>query len=154
MESAVQCDAETAELRTQLDNALTDATAAGKAAAAQEEQIRNLQQDRAVLEAELELVRSRTADLSETLSHERQQISEDRAEWATELKQLRRVIERRTAVASATLVTPPVRAASTGGGDKELVTVCDSRADPIVGSVLAQFDKIRQQRAAGRANRN
>ena len=59
-----------------------------------DEQVQLLQQERAALEAELEVVRNRAAELAETAADERRRGAEERAEWSGELKQLRRALEK------------------------------------------------------------
>ncbi len=127
---------------------------ARQAAEEQNEQIHELERERVTLEAELEMVRTRAAELSDTLAQERRQMSEDRAEWANELKQLRRLMERQTAVSVATAAAQPRQApAEKQPSEQPAAAASASRLDPVVGSVLAQFDKIRQQRAAQRNKR-
>jgi chromosome segregation ATPase len=117
------------------------------------EAVHGLQQERTALETELEMVRARAAELTDALEKERKQMAEDRAEWSGELKQLRRLLERQarlsaTPLANSHVQTTPAAASETQvhGGSKS-----PRRDDPVVGSVLAQFDRIRQQRIAARA---
>lgn len=46
------------------------------------EQLRGLAEDRDELEEELELVRRRTVERSDTLAKHRREIAEERAEWS------------------------------------------------------------------------
>jgi chromosome segregation ATPase len=118
------------------------------------EAVRGLEQERTALETELEMVRSRAAELTETLDQERKQMAQDRAEWSSELKQLRRLLERQARLATTPVPpgerqvqrAPDADVEHTGNGVQ-----APRRSDPVVGSVLAQFDRIRQQRLAARA---
>ena len=117
------------------------------------ETLHGLEQERAALETELEMVRTRAAELTETLDKERRQMAEDRAEWSGELKQLRRLLERQARLAATPLANADAQATHEVA-DLEPVSNGSKgprRDDPVVGSVLAQFDRIRQQRIATRA---
>lgn len=118
------------------------------------EVVHGLEQERAALETELEMVRARAAELTESLDQERRKMAEDRAEWSTELKQLRRLLERQARLSttqpaaadiSSSHHTPPDSQAAPDGSKSPRMD------DPVVGSVLAQFDRIRQQRGTARA---
>ncbi|OHB78924.1 MAG: hypothetical protein A2W31_10605 [Planctomycetes bacterium RBG_16_64_10] len=121
-----------------------------------EAQISKLEQERDDLEAELDSVRSRAAELSDTLDQIKRESIEERAEWSAELKQMRRVLERQTdlltprpssrlAVAAPTATMPMTTAGSAASAQ--------SAADPVLGTVMAQFEKIRQERAQRRLKR-
>jgi chromosome segregation ATPase len=117
--------------------------------------IRNLEQERTALETELEMVRTRAAELTEALDQERKQMAQDRAEWSSELKQLRRLLERQARLATNPVAPGerPVQRANEGDSEPAGNGVqAPRRNDPVVGSVLAQFDRIRQQRLASRAS--
>ncbi len=116
-------------------------------------EVLDLQQQREELEAELETVRTRAAELSDALDEAKRQSVEDRAEWSTELKQMRRILERQSELL-ATAPTQPVAAAAVSaspGREKGAAAVATEPAkDPVLGSVMAQFEKIRKERAQRR----
>lgn len=117
------------------------------------EALHGLEQERASLETELEMVRTRAAELTETLDKERRQMAEDRAEWSGELKQLRRLLERQARLAANPLANADAQHMHAAPDDEPVGNGSKTprRDDPVVGSVLAQFDRIRQQRLATRA---
>jgi chromosome segregation ATPase len=118
------------------------------------EVVHGLEQERTALETELELVRARAAELTDALDRERKQMAEDRAEWSSELKQLRRLLERQARLTANPSAIVDLHAAPAAEAD-DIRPINGSktprRDDPVVGSVLAQFDRIRQQRVAARA---
>lgn len=118
---------------------------------AKEQQITNLMQERDDLEAELDSVRSRAAELSDTLDQMKRESVEERAEWSAELRQMRRVLERQTDL--LTPGPPQRRPVASPGMSACAVAVAPSAADPVLGTVMAQFDKIRQERAQQRLKR-
>jgi chromosome segregation protein len=139
-----------------LDAALHDARAnlecTMQVVRAKEEQITSLMQERDDLEGELDSVRSRAAELSDTLDQMKRESVEERAEWSAELKQMRRVLERQTDLltpgpSQRRPVAPPAVSASAAAAP------APSAADPVLGTVVAQFDKIRQERAQQRLKR-
>ncbi|PHS09128.1 MAG: hypothetical protein COA78_12210 [Blastopirellula sp.] len=105
-----------------------------------------LQTQYAALEEELEQVRSRAAELTETVDRQQREISEERVEWSSELKSIRDVVQRRneppreaaraveaeTGGGVATLEKPPSQQVGALGGDR------------VVDSVMAQFAKLQR----------
>jgi chromosome segregation ATPase len=117
------------------------------------------EKERAELEAELELVRTRAGELQETVAQQKRELSEQREELQSELKLLRQLIEQQSDLMAAgesprrdtmnltltrpgpavTLVRPP--------------TVEDDAppaADPVVSSVMAQFARLQKDVAQRR----
>ncbi len=125
--------------------------------AALREQLHSLEQERTLLESELDSVRTRAAELAENLSHQQRQMAEDRAQWGEELKSLRRLVERlvlqtpereTVSVAGTATLTPAVANAPPG--------TSGSGADPVLDSVMAQFtilqkDLTQRRKAAASA---
>jgi septal ring factor EnvC (AmiA/AmiB activator) len=106
--------------------------------------------ERAALEAELEMVRSRAAELHETLAQERRALAEQRNEAANELKQLRRIVEKqaellgeRPAGGHPTVARETVRREGDG----------NDQADPVINSVMQQFAKLQKEVAERRKHR-
>lgn len=142
------------ELETlRLEVAGRDAQPMDESAEGYSAELRDLQQQREELEAELEAVRTRAAELSDALDEAKRQSVEERAEWSTELKQMRRILERQSELL-ATAPTQPVAAAAASaapGREKSAAAVASQPADdPVLGSVMAQFEKIRKERAQRR----
>lgn len=148
-----------AEIQRQRE-ALEASRAAASAEAATEssdskelrEQLQRLEQERAalaqertLLEAELDAVRSRSAELAESLGQHQRQMAEDRARWADELKSLRRLVERLaeqtperetvSVAAATTLSAPPANARREAS---------EAGADPVLDSVMAQFAMLQK----------
>jgi chromosome segregation ATPase len=128
------------------------------------EELRTLDNRRAEVQTELELSRARERELKAALDEHKQSVEEERSQWADELKQLREVLERQLESPEAQIaaITPksaalveqavpaerpaaPANTQSSGGGARVL-----PRENPVLGSIVEQFGKLRQQRAANR----
>lgn len=106
---------------------------------------------REVLENELEVVRMRAAELAESLAEQSRQIAQERAQWSEEIARMRRLLE--------TLVRHPPAPA---GRDEENPPAAEpprtapaSRAsgeDPVLNSVMAQFQMLQKDLARRRRN--
>jgi len=114
-----------------------------------------LERERVVLETELDSVRSRAAEMAETVAIQRRQLAEERAQWTAELKRMRRVLETLTQQRGEEdsacpwgerglepqLVTDrPLETVSVGAGS----------GDPVLGSVMAQFEMLQKDLARRR----
>ena len=113
-------------------------------------------QEREELEAELDAVRSRAAELSEALDQAKRESIEDRAAWSAELKQMRRVLERQTDLWTNNLHPPATSVPATNPASGPLGGnggAAQNMEDAVLGSVMAQFDKIRRERAQRRVQR-
>lgn len=123
-----------------------------------ESQLAQLTQDRDELENELDSVRSRAAEVSDQLDQMKRESIEERAEWSAELKQMRRVLERQSDLLTtgptprAAAVAPVVAVAATANAFSTAAPAADT--DPVLGTVMAQFDQIRKERAERRVKRN
>jgi hypothetical protein len=102
-------------------------------------------QERMLLEAELEAVRGRAAEMAETLAEERRQTAQERAQWTQELKQMRRLME----MLSAQRFVPatPGEPHAMHVEPPEPVTAAVGGGDPILNSVVAQFEMLQKDRA-------
>jgi hypothetical protein len=121
--------------------------------AAAAEQLRGMEQERLVLETELESVRNRAAEMSETLAQQSRQMADERARWADELKRMRQVLEAiaqrqleqsgvgETNAGAAREPRPPAGKAATGPG---------AASDPVLDSVMAQFEMLQKDLARRR----
>jgi hypothetical protein len=101
------------------------------------------------LEAELETVRRRVVEMAEAAASEKQRTTQERSEWSKEFKQLRKLLEVQTKsgpkaapVESPAPVAAPVAAAASPAG----------ASDPILESVMAQFDMLQKDIARRRTN--
>lgn len=59
--------------------------------------VAELESDRSALEEELESVRERAVGMAQTLADQKRQMAEEHAEWAAELRQLRRILDKQAA---------------------------------------------------------
>jgi chromosome segregation ATPase len=117
-----------------------------------EQRLREMEQERTLLEAELETVRGRAAELAETLAQQQRQMADDRAHWTEELQYLRRLLERLTppnaeretvAVAATTVERPR------NNGRSEAPAAVGAN-DPVLDSVMAQFTLLQKDLAQRR----
>lgn len=139
---------------------ISDLRAAGSGAvtsAEDSERLSELEQERAALEAELELVRGRAAELYDSLAHERRALTEHRAETTNELKQLRRIVEKQAELLTERMAIAQTQAQATR---EVLVEEIDEEAldagatsDPVISSVMAQFAKLQKEVAERRKQR-
>jgi chromosome segregation ATPase len=111
-----------------------------------------LEQERAMLERELEIVRSRAAELSEIQAQQGRQMSEERERWSEELKRMRRLLE---TMAERQLALPAAetRAAKSAGpppASGQQATPKEDRADPVLDSVITQFEMLQRDLARRR----
>jgi hypothetical protein len=137
-----------------------------------------LEQDRLALEEELESVRSRAVGMAQTISEQKRQMAEEHAQWTAELRQLRRILDKQaTWIAQQTesgfatwppnghspppavppQLVPAARSADTDNWRRASATPTvaapAAHADPVLGSVLSQFELL-QKDVARRRNQN
>jgi chromosome segregation ATPase len=111
------------------------------------------QQERAILETELEAVRNRVAELAEALADEKRAGAEERTRWSDELKRMRRLLERSPG-------PPPDADAAAAPGAPVPVSPepsaepCAAKTaavgDPVLDSVAAQFEMLQKDAAKRR----
>lgn len=108
---------------------------------ARTEELRDLDHQRGDSHAELALARTREKELASALAAQRQQ-------WEKEIAQLREELQRAAEVSPA--------GAGTNRGESERSSQRKSEprtsASPVLGSVMEQFGKLRQQRSMNRPN--
>jgi chromosome segregation ATPase len=122
-----------------------------------------LEKERAELEAELELVRTRAQELQETVAQQKRELTDSRDELQAELKLLRQLIEQHSDLAGGgegeprreaiTLAHTHVRsnpAATLVRPTQAHVDEAPSGADPVVSSVMAQFARLQKDVAQRR----
>jgi chromosome segregation ATPase len=149
--------AELSTMRGQIDQAQERLVSLPKQNEELKEHLHALELERCGLEAELEALRVRTAELADHLAEVKRESAEERAEWSSELKQLRRTLERQselladrlsaaiavdrghaTATAVATKAEPET-------GTKPAAAVATAK-DAVLGSVIAQFEMLQKDR--------
>jgi predicted nucleic acid-binding Zn-ribbon protein len=108
-----------------------------------------LEHDRSSLEEELETVRRRCEELSDTVTEQKRQIAEERAEWTAEFRQLRKILDKQSQILAQRVEHGPippltvVPAAPTAASDVAI--------DPVLGSVVSQFQLLQKDAARRRA---
>lgn len=133
------------------------------------EELRTLDNRRAEVQTELELARARERELKASLDEHKRQAEQDREAWSEELKQLRGMLSRQfeapadpdptATTASESASVPPATTApaarsayastttkTNGGGGARVLP----RENAVLGSIVEQFGKLRQQRAVER----
>ena len=115
-----------------------------------DQQFAEYEEEREALEAELELARRRAAELSNAIAEQRKQLKEERNGWSDELRQLRALLETRSAYVPE---REPLSTKVTAAVDQPDVVGTAASSDPVVGSVLAQFAQLQKDAAARRAKR-
>lgn len=117
------------------------------AAAGTEQQLRDsvheAELERRSLESELDILRRRAAELSEDLAVQKRQSAQERTAWNAELKQWRLLFEKQAALLTANHSAPQAGAAAKRAGRST------GQADPVLGSVLAQFEGLHKDSTDG-----
>ncbi len=129
--------------------------------------INELEQDRQALEQELEEVRNRAADLAKTVGEQKRQMADERAEWTAELRQLRRILDKQASWIAQQTQQPPAAIVNSldspnpvqqlqGQSSAVNPNGCQTSnqpatRDPVLGSVLSQFELLRKDLQRRRA---
>lgn len=125
------------------------------------DELRTLDNRRAEVVTELELARAREKELKAALEEQKRTAEQERAHWTEELRHLRELLARQldatdmedramTVDQAATVAAP---AASTSVGAQVGARVIP-RENPVLGSIVEQFGKLRQQKAFDRQAAN
>ena len=128
----------------ELNDARAQVASLSKTLLERTEELRNLDSQRAELTAELELVRAREREATarlESTSHE-----ERPPQWAEELKQLRELLENQMDTEDVDGAMEEIEQADSTGDE-------DVAENPVLGSIVQQFGKLRQQRSQGQRSR-
>lgn len=113
---------------------------------ARTEELRQMGERSSELAKELEVNRAREMELSKALEEQRQALEQERAHRAEELRTLERLQQGADAVPSAENSAEKLAAsAGVANGAQQHVS-----ANPVLGSIVEQFGKLRQQRAMDR----
>lgn len=130
------------------------------------EELRTLDNRRAEAQTELELARAREREIKAALDDHKRSVDHERSQWAEELRHLREVVERQLeapaveeAIAAVELPVPPAPQAAPAPAASTNKTPSSggaqpSRDNPLLGSIVEQFGKLRQQRAVERQAHN
>lgn len=118
-----------------------------------DEQFAEIERERAALEAELELVRGRAAELYNVVAEQKRDMAHQRDETVAELKQLRLLAERQAEVLAAQPVASLEPVAVEARTSKPAAEQRPAQADPVVNSVMAQFAKLQQDVAQRRKHK-
>jgi chromosome segregation ATPase len=148
-DSQVQLSAEaTAELSASREKigGLTDSLLA------RTDELRVLDSRRAEAVTELELSRVREGELRASLDEQKRTMEQERAHWAEEFRRLRELLERQLEAPSVEEApAPPERNPEPARQPKSTPAVAErNSANPVLGSIVEQFGKLRQQRAIDR----
>jgi predicted nucleic acid-binding Zn-ribbon protein len=111
-----------------------------------------LEQERGMLEEELETVRKRCEELAQTVADQKRQLTEERAEWTAEFRQLRKILDKQSQILierveqnhAAPLAV--VAASDSGNG----AAAQRGGVDPVLGSVISQFQLLQKDAARRR----
>ena len=115
--------------------------------------IADLEQQRDVLEEELESLRRRASEADESLAQQKREMAEERAEWSGELREMRQLLERQTRqLTESRQYSDTTTASSMSTTSFSRNNHSSQTTDPVVGSVMAQFAKL-QKDANGRRPR-
>jgi hypothetical protein len=125
--------------------------------------VSELERERAELETELEAVRQRCEELSATVAEQKRQLTDERAEWTAEFRQLRKILDKQSqllaqrvesvpgaAAASPTITVPHLAAAPTAQPVAAAVPQHTGAVDPVLGSVMNQFQMLQKDAARRR----
>jgi len=118
-----------------------------------EEERAVLERERAVLETELETIRGRAAEMAETLAQHKRQTAEERTLWTDEIKRMRHLLEtisERQAEHHAPEEPPAVHHGSESRGGRNLGFAGETAGDPVLSSVMAQFEMLQKDLARRR----
>jgi hypothetical protein len=106
------------------------------------EELRQLDRQRADVNTELALAKARERDLSTALDTAQKSFDVQREQWETAIAQMRHQLEESLELAGAEAPAEPVIS--------EVPLGPIAAANPVLGSLMQQFDKLRQQRSVGR----
>jgi chromosome segregation ATPase len=112
-----------------------------------EQQQSLLEKERAVLENELETVRRHAAEMADSLAEQKRLAAQQQNQWTEDLRQMRMILENLTEQFAAS--RQPSESAAQAGLAPRVSAVASS--DPVLESVLAQFEILQQDRLRRRA---
>jgi len=107
------------------------------------------ERERFALETELEMVRRRAAELSETLAEQKDQMAQQQAMWSAELNQLRHLMDAHNGAWISQTATQEASASATVPNEPRPQTN-STQENPVVDSIMQQFAKLQQDVAQRR----
>jgi chromosome segregation ATPase len=152
-------DKSSSQTNAQLAEAREKITTLSQLLLTRTEELRATDQRRGELTTELELARAHAKELAAGVEEQKRLLERERATWTQQMQHMRELLELRAAAPAAdeeTAVSRPApQSAATsnagprpvqasGGGGKP------SQNNPVLGSIMEQFGKLRQQRATDR----
>jgi chromosome segregation ATPase len=108
-----------------------------------------LEQERKGLEAELEAVRGRAAELADALAEQKRQLAQQQASWAEEFKRIRLLLE--VMGGRLTEGIHAINPAKPEPARKLAPATTAAAGDPVLESVMAQFEILQKDVARRRA---
>ncbi len=120
------------------------------------------------METELETVRQRCEELSETVAEQKRQLTDERAEWTAEFRQLRKILDKQSQLlaqrvesapgiptTTTTINFPHMAAAATAAANGGVAVATappqqPGSIDPVLGSVMNQFQMLQKDAARRR----
>jgi hypothetical protein len=130
--------------------------------------VSELERERSELENELEAVRQRCEELSATVAEQKRQLTDERAEWTAEFRQLRKILDKQSQLlaqrvepisgtpTTTTTVNFPHMASTETAPVASGVAVAPAQPpnaaaiDPVLGSVMSQFQMLQKDAARRR----
>jgi chromosome segregation ATPase len=159
--AAIDYETSSAQIVAQLADARAKVAQQSEQLLTRTEELRALDQQRAGLAAELEVARSTVKQLSADLDEQKRVLELERKTWTEQLGQFRDLLEQRAAAPVTgyddVATAPREESAATSAPRPVRVAAEERRSpdNPVLGSILEQFGKLRQQRASDRrAGRN
>jgi hypothetical protein len=118
---------------------------------ARTEELQSLDQCRTEIATELEQTKAREIELEAALEEQKHTFEHERTQWAEELRQVREMLEEQTKAAS---LRQRNGESSPRSANQSRTAAYNHPADlsenPVLGSIVQQFGKLRQQRASDR----
>ncbi len=117
------------------------------------ERLAELQRERTELEEELETVRGRCEELAGTVAEQKRQLAEERAEWTAEFRQLRKILDKQSQILAQRVEQQPAPLAvvAAAAASAPASTSTHDSVDPVLGSVMSQFQLLQKDAARRRA---
>jgi chromosome segregation ATPase len=151
-------DESLAETTAELRAAREKIASLNNALLARTDELRTLDGQRAEVVTELELARAREQEVKAKLEEMKQSREEEREQWSDELRHLREVLEGRLETGDGEHRNPAAErtAAERTPVERPPVEPVGQPAShsPVLGSIVEQFGKLRQQRALKRSDFN
>jgi chromosome segregation ATPase len=142
-----------AQSNTQLAEAREKITLLSQQLVARTEELRVLDQRRAELATELEVARAQAKSHAADAEQQKRALEQERSAWVKQLQQMRELLEVRAAAPVTgydDVVRPPAEPAATPPPRPRPASDKQPTNNPVLGSIMEQFGKLRQQRAIDR----